>query len=187
MKRVPFLLLALAAVACSNAPIEEASDSSEGAASAQARAKLDAYTGNWTVEKDDSDVKVFPEKVLITVVDDEVDPTTKETKGTRVRIMDADAPTVPAVDRAPFINVDEGKSCENVSFGGGESATVCHETTLSNGGHTLTHTVKVTSYAAFVFPTGWSTATQVLSLSGEKLHYTYTIDGKPSSDVILAR
>lgn len=178
------LVTIVALVGCSNAAVEEA-DSSEGAATAQARAKLEDYTGTWKVERDDSEVKVFPDAVTITVVDDEVDPTTKETTGTRLRMMRVDAPTVPAVDRAPFLNVDEGKSCENVSMGGGESVTVCHQTSLA--GNVLTHKVKLTSYKAFVFPTGWSEATQVLTLSGGKLHYTYEIDGEPSSDVTLVR
>lgn len=186
MKRAPLLVaLHLVAVGCTNAsaPVEEA----EGAATAKARADLDAYTGVWKVEADRSDVKVFPEAVAVTVVDDAVDPTTGETKGTRLRMMRVDEPAVPAVDRAPFVNVDEGESCENVKMGGGESVTVCHETTLSNGGATLTHTVKLTSYAAYVFPTGWSEATQVLTRSAGKLHYTYEVDGAPSSDVVLMR
>lgn len=177
-------------VGCASTPYEEA-DSSEGAATAEARTQLDAFIGTWKVSEDASEVKVFPEAVTIAVTDDAVDPTTKETKGTRLRLMDAEHPQAPAVDRAPFVNVDEGKSCENVTMGLGESVTVCHTTTLSNAGHTLTHKVKLTSYKAFVFPTGWSEATQVLSLSGSgaeaKLHYTYGYDGTPSSDVILTR
>lgn len=136
------------------APRLQRADAAEGAATAKARADLDAYTGVWKVEADRSDVQVFPEAVAVTVVDDAV---------------------------------DEGESCENVKMGGGESVTVCHETTLSNGGATLTHTVKLTSYAAYVFPTGWSEATQVLTRSAGKMHYTYEVDGASSSDVVLVR
>jgi len=177
----PLLLLACAA------PAEDEAASSEGAATAQARAQLEDFTGTWTIQTDASEVKAFPAKVTIAVSDDSVDPTTKETIGTRLRIMRVDAPTVPAVDRAPFVNVDEGKGCESVYMGGVERVSVCHTTTLSHGGKTLTHSVTLTSYQAFVFPTGWSTATQVLAIEGDKLHYTYTIDGTPSGDVILAR
>lgn len=181
------LLLGLALVGCSNAAVDEAADSSEGAATAEARADLDAYTGTWNVLEDKSAIRTFPSSIVITVTDDAVDPTTKETKGTRLRMMSAEYPTAPAVDRAPFVNVDEGKSCSNVSFGGGESVTVCHETTLSNNGATLTHVVTSTSYKAFILPTGWSKAKQVMERSGGKLHYTYEVDGEPSNDVTLSR
>lgn len=179
-------LLGALVVGCSN-EATEAADTSEGAATAEARAQLDAYTGTWKVSEDKSEIRAFPSSIVVTVTDDAVDPTTKETKGTRLRLMSAEHPEVPAVDRAPFVNVDEGKSCSNVDMGGGESVTICHETTLSNGGATLTHVVKITSYQAFILPTGWSTATQVLTLSGGKLHYTYRTDKELTNDVTLTR
>jgi hypothetical protein len=183
MKRA---LLFLALLGCSQAAVEDA-DSSEGAATAEARASLDAFTGTWNIERDDSAIKRFPAAVEITVTDDAVDPTTKETKGTRLRIMTAEDPTVPAVDRAPFVNVDEGKSCSNVDMGGGESLTICHDTKLASGGAMLTHTVTTKGYKGYIFPAGWSSATQVLTVSGKHMHYTYEVDGKRSNDVLLTR
>ncbi|MBX3226162.1 MAG: hypothetical protein KIT84_28685 [Labilithrix sp.] len=179
----PLLLLAAACVSTN----DDEAGSSEGAATAEARASLDAFTGRWRVESDASEVKAFPAEVLIVVTDQAVDPVTKTTKGTRLRIMRVDAPNVPAVDRAPFLDVDEGKDCENTSLGGGESVTWCHETTLTNGGKKLSHTISGRSWTGYIFPSGWSKATQVLALEDGKLHYTYEIDGEPAGDVTLVR
>jgi hypothetical protein len=186
MLRSAFLLIAFAAVGCASSSAPESTDTGTGAATAEARSELDAYTGVWKVETDNSLIKVFPSAINVKVTDDAVDPVTHDTKGTRLQMLTTDT-NINAVDRAPFINVDEGKSCESVSFDTGHSLGICHETHLSNNGHTLTHTVTTTEYKGWIFPAGWETATQVIELSGDKMHYTFTVDGELDNDVMLSR
>jgi hypothetical protein len=175
------------ALGCSEAARDE-TGSAQGAATAKARTQLQAFQGIWRIDVDYSKTPILPERISIEVTDDAVDPTTGATKGTRLRLMRPDS-NAPAIDRAPFIDVDEGKACENVGMGGGSSITVCHETTLSNGGRNLTHTVTMRAWEGYVFPGGWSEARQDLLLEndGTVLHYNYVIDGVQSTNVDLIR
>lgn len=178
-------LLLSSLVACTANEASDPTESGVAAATATTRAKLDDFTGRWDVATRTFENYPMPEKIRIDISDETVDPATGSTKGTKLRLLEADSP-IPAVDRAPFLNVDEGQSCENISEGGGSSLTICHETTLRGG--VLSHTVSARSWTGYVFPSGWSKATQTLELSSAgQLHYKYVVDGQLSQDVTMKR
>ncbi len=181
------LILAGSLGGCSQPLVDDDLVSAEAAQTAEARLELTRLEGEWVVEERTLELSPVPERVRVSIGDRSVDPTTGATQGTFLRIMRVDVPTVPAVDRAPFLDVDEGRKCENVAFAGASSATICHTTTLA--GNVLTHTVSVTEWTGWILPTGWSKATQTLTLdpSRAKLRYTYDIDGELSHDVTFRR